>query len=229
MAGAEERAARRREIAEQSIDPCVTSAAVVAAFWQGVEALDPQCGYEAMLDRVQEVRKGARRGAEATLAGQAAALHAIFVHMARRGQAWLDQPGKAGERYLRLALRAQAQCRATLNALAEMAEPQPEKTDEPERILRIERVIIEPGMNEWARREAAESAPCPAAETATEEAAEVVEDEAGADAGACWATNGNGWETMAYGARMDGGAARGAIAQDTGAQAVGAFDRTPYG
>ncbi|WP_116091389.1 hypothetical protein [Sphingomonas crusticola] len=143
-------AARRREIAAQAVDPCVTSSAVVAAFWDetGGAAIDPQAGYEAVLEQVQAARDGGLAGAETMLMGQAIALNAIFAEMARRGQAALGRPGIAAERYIRLAVRAQAQCRATVRALSDMANRPSSETEPPRQITRIERIIVtarEPG------------------------------------------------------------------------------------
>jgi hypothetical protein len=157
----EEDGARRmtaaQEIAARAIDPCATSSNIVATFREeGDAAIDPEHGQAAMRARVEAVRMGAFDGAEATLAGQAAALNAIFAHMAQRGHAQLDQPGKAGERYLRLALRAQTQCRATLNVLAGLTGHRPEGAEAPRQITQIERRIVypaaEPGEPEIVRR-----------------------------------------------------------------------------
>ena len=134
-----------QEIATRAIDPCATSSRIVAAFREeGDAAIDPDHGQAAMRERVEAVRNGAFDSAEATLVGQAAALNAIFAHMARRGHAHLDQPGKAGERYLRLALRAQTQCRATLNVLAGLSDQRPEEAEAPTQIMQIERRMIYP-------------------------------------------------------------------------------------
>ena len=66
---------------------------------------------------------GDLKGAERMLYGQAHALQAIFMNLARRAtnQEYLKQ----WEAYLRMALKAQAQCRATLEALAEIKNPRP--------------------------------------------------------------------------------------------------------
>jgi hypothetical protein len=60
---------------------------------------------------------------EAMLYSQATALQAIFTNLARRAnsQDYLKQ----WEAYLRMALKAQAQCRVTLEALAEIKNPRP--------------------------------------------------------------------------------------------------------
>ena len=140
--------ARLREIAAQAVDPCVTSSVVVAAFWEDTSAapIDPQAGYEAIRDQVQEVRKGGLSGAEATLVGQATALNVIFAEMARRGQAALSRPGNAAERYLRLAMRAQAQCRLTLHELRDLADRPTKGAEEHEPVRVIERRIVHPGV-----------------------------------------------------------------------------------
>ena len=137
---------RLREIAGQAIDPCVTSSMVVAAFWEEARGsrIDPKAGYDAIQDAVDTVRDGVMAGAQATLVGQALALNAIFAEMARRGGAMLGRPGNAAERYLRLAMKAQAQCRTTLQALNEIAAGEAQEEEETPRYTRIERVIVYP-------------------------------------------------------------------------------------
>ena len=141
--------ARLREIAAQAVDPCVTSSMVVAAFWEEARgsAIDPKAGYDVIRDEVDAVRDGTMAGAQATLVGQAMALNAIFAEMARRGGAMLGRPGNAAERYLRLAMKAQTQCRATLHALNAIAadEAKEEAPSQP-RFTQIERVIIRPPL-----------------------------------------------------------------------------------
>ena len=180
---------------------------MVTAFWEetGGAAIDPQAAYEAVLDQVQAVREGVLSGPEAMLVGQATALNAIFAEMARRGQAALGRPGIAAERYLRLAVRAQAQCRATVRALSDMANRPTKEIEAPRQVTRIERIIVRPrepdGPSGMPRGEAA-----PADD---------------------WAARNMIRE--AYGEGLDGGTARGLCADDEGAPGVGAFDRAPYG
>ena len=54
---------------------------------------------------------------------QAVALNAMFTQLAHRAQINLGQYLDASERYLRLALKAQGQCRATLETLAVIKNP----------------------------------------------------------------------------------------------------------
>ena len=205
----------RQEVAEQAIDPDVTSAAVVAAFWKCLDGgIDPQAGYEAMRAHVAQARKNVRASAEATLLGQAAALNAIFADMARRAQAHMGRPGRAAERYLRLAMRAQNQCRATLNAVAELSGQRPDVVEPSERIVRIERRIVYPERRPSEEPVAAERAPCPAVDAVGGDVEE--------------SRTSSGGEIRSYGAGLDGGASRRLFADGARTQTVGGLHRSPY-
>jgi hypothetical protein len=69
--------------------------------------------------------EGDMRAPEAMLYGQAVALQTIFTALSRRAALNVGEYMNAAERYLRLALKAQAQCRATLETLHEMKNPRP--------------------------------------------------------------------------------------------------------
>ena len=76
--------------------------------------------------QAEAVRRGDMGRAETMLIAKAHTLDEIFASLARRSNAniradYLD----AGERYMRLALKAQSQCRTTLEALAEIKNPRP--------------------------------------------------------------------------------------------------------
>ena len=85
---------------------------------QDVNALVAELG-----DRAKKLAEGDMSGVEAMLYAQAHALQSIFVNLSRRAakQDYLKQFGT----YLGLALKAQAQCRATLETLAELKNPKP--------------------------------------------------------------------------------------------------------
>lgn len=77
-------------------------------------------------EQVGEVQKGRMTRPEAMLVAQAHTLDALFCNLARRSHA----NSNAGctytaDRYLRLALRAQAQAVRTIEALAELKNPRP--------------------------------------------------------------------------------------------------------
>ncbi len=81
---------------------------------------------QALKDATALVTKdGNMREPEAMLYGQAVALQTIFTSLSRRAALNVGEHLGATETYLRLALKAQAQCRATLEALHEMKSPRP--------------------------------------------------------------------------------------------------------
>ena len=79
-----------------------------------------QC-LRALYDTVDQVSDGDLAKPEALLTAQAVTLNAIFADLANRAAKaeYLD----THERYLRLAMKAQAQCRATVATLAEVKRP----------------------------------------------------------------------------------------------------------
>jgi hypothetical protein len=74
-------------------------------------------------DRVRAMQKGDLREAETLLVSQANALNVIFAELARRSALVMGERQDASERYLRLALKAQNQCRTTVETLAAMKNP----------------------------------------------------------------------------------------------------------
>jgi hypothetical protein len=62
---------------------------------------------------------------EEMLYGQSVALQTIFTSLARRSVQNAGEYMDAAEKYMRLALKAQSQCRATLETLAIIKNPQP--------------------------------------------------------------------------------------------------------
>ncbi|MBK0054346.1 hypothetical protein [Stenotrophomonas sp. S39] len=74
---------------------------------------------------VEATKRGGTEQADALLTSQAIALNTVFLEMGRRAAlAMGDRPSQM-ERYMRLALKAQAQCRSTLESLAEIRNPRP--------------------------------------------------------------------------------------------------------
>jgi hypothetical protein len=64
------------------------------------------------------VKAGDLAGVEAVLAAQVVALNVIFGELARRAAIRMEEHLDAMDRYLRLAMKAQSQCRATAETLA---------------------------------------------------------------------------------------------------------------
>jgi len=115
---------KERTLAEIALDPRAGAAAVVEWYSKGTFGpTEIQELYSALTDRARDVRDNKLGSVDTMLTSQAAALNAIFVELARRSQANLGEYLNAAERYMRLALKAQSQCRATLETLAAIKNP----------------------------------------------------------------------------------------------------------
>jgi hypothetical protein len=113
-----------RRMAHTAIHPAVSAAATVIKFASGTFGeLEITETVEALNDNVQAVKAGDLSGPEAMLVSQANSLNAIFTELARRSAANMGEYIEASEKYMRLALKAQAQCRATIETLAALKNP----------------------------------------------------------------------------------------------------------
>lgn len=76
-----------------------------------------------MIEETNAVLKGDLSTLQKTLVGQAATLDVTFTELARRSFANLGEYNDAAERYMRLALKAQAGCRATIETIHKLQRP----------------------------------------------------------------------------------------------------------
>ena len=76
-----------------------------------------------LLKQAKAARDGDIGQGESMLITQAHTLDAIFNNLARRAARNFGEYLQAGETYMRLALKAQSQCRATLETLAAVKNP----------------------------------------------------------------------------------------------------------
>lgn len=81
--------------------------------------------HAAISKSVKKVVAGETKIVEATLIAQAITLDKVFVDLIRRAAANIGQHERAMETYMKLALKAQSQCRTTLQTLAEIKNPRP--------------------------------------------------------------------------------------------------------
>ena len=110
--------------AEFAYDPAVRSLAGARAFIKGTMGEQPLTeSLAALKAQIKDVQDGRLTGLESTLVAQANTLDAIFNELARRGALNMGEYMGATETYLRLALKAQSQCRATLETLAAIKNP----------------------------------------------------------------------------------------------------------
>lgn len=115
---------RERQLADVALDPLFGGAVIASSFGKPFSGeTDFTALYEALHDRAKAIRGNKLGSAEDMLTAQAAALNAMFLELARRSGANMGEYIHAAETYMRLALKAQAQCRATLETLATIKNP----------------------------------------------------------------------------------------------------------
>jgi hypothetical protein len=113
-----------RNVAAIATGPETAAARVIQAAERKTsldDHLDVQALAATLRDQAAVVRGGSLAQAEAILINQATALQSLFARLVERGMGSDSVPGV--EANLRIALRAQAQCRATLETLAEIKNP----------------------------------------------------------------------------------------------------------
>lgn len=108
---------------ELLLSPTVQGAIGVEAWGKFAGEPDLVPLLKGLQEGTEKVQGGDMRPVEAMLYGQAVTLETIFTSLARR--ATTQEYLKQFQAYLGLALKAQAQCRATLEALAEIKNPRP--------------------------------------------------------------------------------------------------------
>lgn len=115
---------RERLLAEVGFSPCGANANTARTYALDFAGeLHITDAIAVMQDKAAKVQRGDLSEVEATLTAQAVALDAIFTGLAMRAARNMGSYMGATETYLRLALKAQAQCRATLETLAEVKYP----------------------------------------------------------------------------------------------------------
>ena len=109
--------------ARLAASPSLNGATVIQAYQGNVMGKDVELGglIDQLRDTFTEVKGGDLHTLEAMLISQATALQTIFTSLARRAQ--MQEYQKNLESFLGLALKAQAQSRATISALVDLKYP----------------------------------------------------------------------------------------------------------
>ena len=113
----------RKFVADLMLDPCAHAACTAEAWGKFMGEVDLALVMEGIVKQAKEVVNGDTARIETMLYGQAVTLQTMFTNLARRAAAQ-DQL-KQYQVHMTLALKAQAQCRTTLEALAEIKNPRP--------------------------------------------------------------------------------------------------------
>jgi hypothetical protein len=117
---------RKCTVAELSLSPVVGGVLTSRAFTAGIaEVVELTESLAVMRDKACKVQAGDLSEAEIMLLAQAVTLDTIFNTLARRAATTMGTHFDATDTYLRLALKAQGQCRTTLETLAEIKNPRP--------------------------------------------------------------------------------------------------------
>lgn len=119
--------ADRERVARLAIGAGLRHAAIANVFatatlgggdqWEDLTASDALAVFQA---KVGQVKSGDLSPAVAILMAQAMSLDAVFTEMVRRASVNMGEHPQAFERYMRLAMKAQGNSRATLEALAKI-------------------------------------------------------------------------------------------------------------
>lgn len=116
----------KRSIAQVGLSPVVTNAFTARNFISSVVGeTDISDVIAVMREKVLAVNGGDLSGVEEMLITQAHALDSIFTEMAKRAALNMGEHLDATQTYMQLALKAQTQCRTTLQTLAEIKNPRP--------------------------------------------------------------------------------------------------------
>ena len=108
-------------------DGLFNNAVVVTEFsksYMGEDVSLTHC-MEALREKTEAIHSNDMKPVETLLISQALALDTMFAALARRASATIDQHLDAADKFMRLALKAQSQCRTTLETLANVKNPQP--------------------------------------------------------------------------------------------------------
>lgn len=121
----DENKTERQQMTEGMLSPAVSNAENcvrygVSSGWREIGLTEAM---QVLSDRCHAVNSGDLSAMESTLVAQSAALNSVFIELTRRAHLNMGSHMDAMERYLRLALKAQTQCRATIETLAVIKNP----------------------------------------------------------------------------------------------------------
>lgn len=115
------------QMARLTLEPGLRHAAIGSSFAAGAFSDNhktPIMSAAAVMgEAMAKGRSGDKALASNLLAAQAMTLDTIFIELARRSSVNMGEYLNASDRYMRLALKAQANCRATLEALSKLHQP----------------------------------------------------------------------------------------------------------
>lgn len=112
-------------VAQTFLNPTVLAAKSIKGCYKNQEMVDINALIDELEERKNQVNKGDLSCPEAMLVTQAHTLDALFTELIAWGHFNMGEYLNAAEKYMKLALKAQSQCRMTIEALAEIKNPKP--------------------------------------------------------------------------------------------------------
>lgn len=116
---------RAKLIAQAAIRPSVQAALTVKTFSKVAGDLDFGQLVEQLGEQAKAIKGGSMERPEAMLITHAHTLDTLFNELARRAAGNMGHYPETVERYMRLALKCQSQCRTTIETLADIKNPRP--------------------------------------------------------------------------------------------------------
>lgn len=112
-------------VARTFLQPTVNCALSIKECYKSQDSLSVLGIRKALSDQLEKLHNGEMKRAEAMLLTQAHTLDTLFSTLLIRSQRNMGDYFPAAEKYMKLALKAQSQCRTTIEALHEMKNPRP--------------------------------------------------------------------------------------------------------
>ncbi|MGR8932498.1 MAG: hypothetical protein ACU836_17890 [Gammaproteobacteria bacterium] len=109
------------QVASLALRPSVNAAAIVKEYAKPLGDQNLSALVEAIVQDIEKINTGDMKRCEGMLLGQAEALQSMFMNLSRR--ALTQEYLKNFEAFMRLALKAQNQCRMTLETLSNIKNP----------------------------------------------------------------------------------------------------------
>jgi hypothetical protein len=135
-------------VAQTYLKPSVLAAKSIKDYYKDADQMNINALIEELLVQTKDVNNGDLHRPEAMLIAQAHTLDSLFHEMIKRFRLTSDKNFLVSEKYMRLALKAQSQCRTTLEALAEIKNPKPYIQNNKAQYQQVNNGITEPRAHE---------------------------------------------------------------------------------
>jgi hypothetical protein len=112
-------------LAKTYLRPTILAAATIKGQYKENDSVNINALVDELSQQVDKVKGGNMSRMEAMLVTQAHSLDALFADLAARSRSNMRHYPDAMYKYMTLALKAQSQCRTTIEALAEIKNPRP--------------------------------------------------------------------------------------------------------